>query len=279
MKNPSISADFLPPLTVAAARSQKLAAVGITKKFGGLTALDNVSLDLARSTIHGLIGPNGSGKTSLLNMLSGYYVMDTGDVFCGGQNLSRVSVEDRVKHRIARTFQTPRLLGDLTSLDNVMSGAWSRTRSGFLASAFALPSARKEEREIRQHSEKLLKGLGLGELMNRRANTLEHGDQRFLEIGRALAMSPDYLLLDEPAGGLTDGEIAHLEEVIKVVRDAGIGVLLVEHHTDFVFRTCDEVTVLDLGKVIVHGKPAEVQNHEEVIRVYLGGTNASLAKN
>ena len=247
-----------------------LQASGVTKRFGGVTALSGVSLELCAGEVHGLIGPNGSGKTTLLNLLSGYYKPDEGQVLLGSEDLSQRPVQARAKQGVARTFQKPRLLPSLTVLENAMIGGWRDTRSGFLASALALAGARREERELRVRALELLQGVGLGHVADRRANLLEHAEQRFLEIARGLTGRPRFVLLDEPAGGLTGAEIEHLGTVIRVMRDCGIGVLLVEHHTDFVFRICDRVTTLDLGRMIMHGTPAQVRADPEVIRVYLG---------
>ena len=243
---------------------------GITKRFGGLTALSQVSLELKAGEVHGLIGPNGSGKTTLLNLLSGYYRSDGGEITLDESGISLASVQQRANLGIARTFQKPRLLPTLPVLDNAMLGGWRDTRAGFLASAFLLPQVRTDERDLRARAEELLHGVGLSHAINRRANLLEHAEQRFLEIARALAQRPRFVLLDEPAGGLTDAEIEHLGAVIQIMRDCGIGVLLVEHHTDFVFRVSDRVTTLDVGAVIKHGTPDEVRRDPEVIRVYLG---------
>jgi ABC-type branched-subunit amino acid transport system ATPase component len=247
-----------------------LQAQRVGKHFGGVVALDDVSLNLLPGEIHGLIGPNGSGKTTMLNLLSGYYRPDEGDVLLDGTKLSGHSVQQRARLGIARTFQKPRLLGTLTVLDNAMLGAWRDVASGFLSTAFALPRTLGEERALRSRAEELIHGVGLGHAVDRRANLLEHAEQRFLEIARALALRPRYLLLDEPAGGLTGAEIDHLRRIVEVVRDSGIGVLLVEHHTDFVFRICGRVTTLDRGRLIKHGSPDEVRTDAEVIRVYLG---------
>lgn len=247
-----------------------LGARGITKRFGGLTALSQVSLELKAGEVHGLIGPNGSGKTTLLNLLSGYYRSDGGEITLDESGISLASVQQRANLGIARTFQKPRLLPTLPVLDNAMLGGWRDTRAGFLASAFLLPQVRTDERDLRARAEELLHGVGLSHAINRRANLLEHAEQRFLEIARALVQRPRFVLLDEPAGGLTDAEIEHLGAVIQIMRDCGIGVLLVEHHTDFVFRVSDRVTTLDVGAVIKHGTPDEVRRDPEVIRVYLG---------
>lgn len=247
-----------------------LEATDLGKDFGGLRALDGVSLQLRAGEVHGLIGPNGSGKTTLLNLLSGYYEPSAGAIRLDGADLSRASVQQRAKAGVARTFQKPRLLPQLPALDNAMLGAWPHGRAGFLATALGLPAVRREDHALREHARELLHGVGLGAALQRRANLLSHAEQRFLEIARGLALRPRFLLLDEPAGGLTEAEIGHLGRVIHCLRDAGIGVLLVEHHTDFVFRICDRVSTLNIGRLIKHGSPDEVRRDAEVIRVYLG---------
>ena len=247
-----------------------LRAVGISKQFGGLVALDDVSLTLLPGQVHGLIGPNGSGKTTMLNLLSGYYEPSKGNVNYLHQEIGKATVQERARMGVARTFQKPRLLADLSVLDNVMLGAWSHSTAGFMDSALGLPGVLAEDQRLREHAIELLHGVGLGAVMQWRANLLDHAQQRFLEIARGLALVPRFILLDEPAGGLTGVEIEHLGAVIRAIRNAGIGVLLVEHHTDFVFRVCDDVTALNVGRTIMHGKPEDVRNDPEVIRVYLG---------
>ncbi len=250
--------------------SVRLQAVTVSKHFGGLNALENVSLDLRPGEVHGLIGPNGSGKTTLLNLLSGYYQPSAGNVTLGEEDLSRASVQRRAQVGVARTFQKPRLLPMLSVLENAVLGAWTHARAGFLATAFGLPAVVREDKALLARATELLHGVGLGHVLHRRANLLDHAEQRFLEIARGLALRPRFLLLDEPAGGLTGQEIEHLGNVIRRLRDSGLGVLLVEHHTDFVFRICDRVTTLNVGRMIRHGSPDEVRQDPEVIRVYLG---------
>lgn len=247
-----------------------LRAQGVTKRFGGLVALSEVSIEVCPGEVHGLIGPNGSGKTTLLNLLSGYYRPDAGRILVDDEDLSTAPVQRRARVGVARTFQTPRLLPTLSVLDNAMLGGWRDARAGFMATAFSLPQVRTDERALRGRIEELLHGVGLSHAIGRRANLLEHAEQRFLEIARGLAQRPRFILLDEPAGGLTPAEIEHLGAVIRVMRESGVGVLLVEHHTDFVFRVSDRVTTLDVGAVIKHGTPDEVKRDPEVIRVYLG---------
>ena len=247
-----------------------LEASAIGKHFGGIHALEGVSLQLRAGEVHGLIGPNGSGKTTLLNLLSGFYQPNSGTIRLDGDDLSTATVQYRSRIGLARTFQKPRLLPTLSVLDNAVLGAWPHARAGFLATAFGLPWVAREDRLLRARAVELLHGVGLGHVLGRRANLLSHAEQRFLEIARGLAMRPRFILLDEPAGGLTGHEIERLGNVIRTLRDGGIGVLLVEHHTDFVFRVCDRVTTLNVGRVIKHGTPDDVRNDAEVIRVYLG---------
>jgi ABC-type branched-subunit amino acid transport system ATPase component len=248
----------------------ELAAVGVGKAFGGLTALADVSLTVAPGEVHGLIGPNGSGKTTLLNLLSGFYLADSGRITLGTTDVTRDNVQRRAFAGVARTFQKPRLLPSLTVLDNAMLGGWHEARASFAAAALSWLSARRDERRLRARAEELLHGVGLAHAISRRAALLEHAEQRFLEIARALMARPRFLLLDEPAGGLTPHEIDQLGVVVRTVRACGVGVLLVEHHTDFVFKAADRVTALDLGRVVRQGSPEEVRADPEVIRVYLG---------
>jgi ABC-type branched-subunit amino acid transport system ATPase component len=250
--------------------SNTLEAQAVMKRFGGLVAVDGVSLELRPGEVHGLIGPNGSGKTTLLNLISGYYQVDDGRIQLCGQDFTHRPVRERARAGVARTFQTPKLVLSLPVLDNAMLGGWPDVRSGFLETAWAFPRPRREEAELRERATAMLRGVGLSGVMDRRADLLEHTAQRFLEIARALTLRPKFVLLDEPAGGLTVAEIEHLGAIIGVMRDSGIGVLLVEHHTDFVFRVCDRVTALNLGRTIAHGLPTKVRNDPTVIRVYLG---------
>ena len=254
----------------ATASQASIDARDIGKQFGGLKALDGVSLQLRAGEVHGLIGPNGSGKTTMLNLLSGYYQPDAGSIRLDGEELSAASVQHRAYIGVARTFQKPRLLPTLSVLDNAVLGAWPHAKGGFIATALGAPSVAREDAALRAHATELLHGVGLGHVLGRRANLLSHAEQRFLEIARGLALRPRFVLLDEPAGGLTEPEIEHLGAVIRTLRNGGIGVLLVEHHTDFVFRVCDRVTTLNVGRMIKHGTPAEVRADPEVIRVYLG---------
>lgn len=247
-----------------------LKGLNVTRRFGGVVALNDVTLELRPGEVHGLIGPNGSGKTTLLNLLSGFYSPSEGAVRLGQEDLTSASVQRRAQVGVARTFQKPYLLGALTVLENCMLGGWPGVEAGFVSTGLALPRARRDDETIRARAIQLLNGVGLGYAMNRRADTLEHSEMRFLEIARSLCMQPRFLLLDEPAGGLTHSEIDALGTIIQTVKQQGVGVLLVEHHTDFVFRISDRVTTLNLGAVIFQGTAIEARNHPEVIRVYLG---------
>jgi ABC-type branched-subunit amino acid transport system ATPase component len=250
--------------------TQALTASRLSKSFGGLAALSDVSLSLEPGEVHGIIGPNGSGKTTLLNLLSGYYEPSAGSILLNGEELAKATVQRRAAIGIARTFQKPRLLGTLSVLDNATLGAWKQSHTGFFSALLGLRSGLAEDKNLQAQATELLHGVGLGNVIHRRAGLLEHAEQRFLEIARGLALKPRFILLDEPAGGLTHAEIGHLADIIRTVQAAGIGVLLVEHHTDFVFRICDRVTTLNVGRMLKHGTPAEVRNDPEVIRVYLG---------
>ena len=246
----------------------QLSANGVTKRFGGITAVDSVSLTLAEGEIHGLIGPNGSGKTTLLKLLSGYYPIDGGTLALDDapSPWPRCAARER---GIARTFQKPRLLGSLSAWQNVMLGSWMHSDAGFMRTALSLPAMRRREREARELGlrDAVRRGPGKGRTARQHARPRRAA---FPEIARGLAMRPRFILLDEPAGGLTEHEIEQLALIVDTVRGAGVGVLIVEHHTDFVFRLCDRVTTLNLGRMIAQGSPQDVRNNAEVIRVYLG---------
>ncbi|SAK56097.1 ABC transporter-like protein [Caballeronia hypogeia] len=254
----------------ASSQVDMLRARGAVKRFGGIAAVDDVTLELTSGEIHGLIGPNGSGKTTMLNLLSGYYPLDGGEITLNGANVTQSTVQARTRLGLARTFQKPRLLETLSVLDNATLGSWNDAKPGFIGTALAWPAQSRRDAVLRERARQLLIGVGLGAIADKRANLLDHAQQRFLEIARALAMRPRFILLDEPAGGLTEREIEMLGDILLAVRECGIGVLVVEHHTDFVFRVCDRVSVLNLGRTLASGAPGAVRNDPEVIRVYLG---------
>lgn len=241
----------------------------IVLAFGGVRAIDGIDLTIAPGKVHGLIGPNGSGKTTTLNVISGYYAPLEGEVSLGTP-LDRGAPETRAGRGIARTFQTPRIVGEASVLDNVMIGGWIEGRSSFLETLLSLPRHRRSEQGLEEAARLTLRTVGLEALADVRADRLQHSELRFVEIARALMLKPAFLLLDEPAAGLATIEIERLGQLIKEISRRGTGVLLVEHHADLIFDICDEVTVLNLGRVLASGTPAEIRVHKEVVSAYLG---------
>lgn len=238
--------------------------------FGGVKALSGISLNFISGEVHGLIGPNGSGKTTTLNVISGYYQPQSGALELNGKSFIRAPAVERASMGIARTFQTPKIIGDLSVIENVMIGSSTQASSNVMDIMLSLPRAKREEGEIYDLAFNALAIVGLDNLANIKADRLKHPEQRFLEIARALVSRPKFLLLDEPAAGLSPGEISGLIDLIKALRTNGIGVLLVEHHADLIFEVSDRITVLNFGKVLTSGTPTEVRSHEEVLNVYLG---------
>jgi branched-chain amino acid transport system permease protein len=249
---------------------RQLSLHGISLSFGNVKAIDGLDLEVAPGQIHGLIGPNGSGKTTTLNVISGYYAAKAGTMTLGADALPPGMPALRAMRGIARTFQTPRIIGEASVLQNVMIGGTVEGRASFLEALLALPRNRQDEKMLAAKARALLGVVGLDTLADVRIDRLQHSELRFIEIARALMLEPDFLLLDEPAAGLSSDEIERLAALIKAISKRGTGVLLVEHHADLIFDICDRVTVLNLGRTLAAGTPAEIRVHKEVVSAYLG---------
>jgi branched-chain amino acid transport system ATP-binding protein len=247
-----------------------LEVIDINVKFGGVTALNNVNLHVNEGEIAALIGPNGAGKTTVFNIVTGYYTPTSGDVILDGESLSGLRPYKIARKGLGRTFQNIRLFGDMTAAENVATAADSLNKSGLVGSLFGLPRSRRDEREAMEKAHELLRFIGLDHRALQMAKNLPYGDQRRLEIARALALNPKVLLLDEPAAGFNPQEKVELGELIRKIRDRGFSVLLIEHDMSLVMKISDRISVLDFGQKIAEGNPDEIQNSQRVIDAYLG---------
>jgi branched-chain amino acid transport system ATP-binding protein len=243
---------------------------GVSKRFGGLQAVDDVSFDVAPGTIKALIGPNGAGKTTLFNLVSGVMPPDAGEIRFDGAPVQGLAPHKIAARGMSRTFQHIRLFPKMTVQENVMMGRHIHGRAGFIAGMLCLPYTWAEERRIREKSLEILELLGISGQASEQATSLAYGQQRVVELGRALACEPRLLLLDEPAAGLNIRETVEMGRMIGKIRDMGVTVLLVEHDMSLVMNISDEVVVLSYGQKIAEDRPLAIQKNPEVVRVYLG---------
>ncbi|MGH2416383.1 MAG: ABC transporter ATP-binding protein [Microcystaceae cyanobacterium] len=248
-----------------------LEAKNLTRRFGGLVAVNDVSFTITQYEIFGLIGPNGAGKTTLFNLMTGFLTPSSGQLLYQGTEISQLHSHNIARLGIARTFQNIRLFAELSALENVIIARHAHINSNIIKGILGLPPASREEQKSRQKALELLELIGLGERINEKAKNFSYGDQRRLEIARALALEPQILLLDEPAAGMNPSEKQQLSKFIRNLRDRyNLTIILIEHHVPLVMGLCDRIAVLDFGQLIALGEPSVVRNDPAVIEAYLG---------
>ncbi|MEO3388234.1 ABC transporter ATP-binding protein [Mesorhizobium sp. CAU 1741] len=243
---------------------------GISKGFGGVLAVQNVTLNVQIGTVHSVIGPNGAGKTTLINLISGIYRPDAGRIELFGTDVTGHAPERLVGHGLSRTFQNIKIFNEMTVLENVLVGAHQRLNTSILAGMLNLPSIWKADKEVTEEAEALLETVGIADVRHADASQISYGHLKRLEIARALASHPKLLLLDEPAAGLNASETANIASVVKGLSENGLGILLVEHDMSLVMAISDRISVLDQGKTLMEGTPDEVRADPRVIKAYLG---------
>lgn len=247
-----------------------IVAQGVTKEFGGVIAINDVSFQIRKGEIYSIIGPNGAGKTTLLNMMSGFLPITKGEILLNGERISGLKPYQIAKKGITRTFQNLEVFHNMNVIENVLTGAHLRMKTGFMAAGLRLPFVKREERDMMSWALECLEMVGIKELAAERADTLPYGNQRLLEIARAAASKPEMILLDEPMAGLNPQESRVLVETILKMRQNGMTFVLVEHDIETVMAISDSILVLDNGKKIGEGTPDEIYQNQEVIAAYLG---------
>ena len=244
----------------------------VVKRFGGITASNNITINVPEGSIYGIIGPNGAGKTTLFNMITGVYDCTEGTVLFEGEKINGLPTHEIAVRGIARTFQNIRLFGDLTVYDNLMTACQKNITYSLLDGILRTKKCQAQERESRAFCDQLLAEVGLSDQRDQKANNLPYGMQRRLEIARALATCPKVILLDEPAAGMNEEESAKLSEFIREIRDKkDVTVVIIDHHMDVIMAICDQISVLNFGTLLAEGRPEEIQNNPDVISAYLGG--------
>ncbi len=242
----------------------------LTKKFGGLTAVNDVSFKVKEGSITGLIGPNGAGKTTCFNLVTGFLPPTSGKIFYNGQNITNVKATKLVDMGMTRTFQIAHCFQNMTVLENVMAGYYHHTKSGIWSTMLRLPNVKKENEVVEEKARALVTRLGLGDLMDTYANKLSTGQQKLLDITRAVATDPKLLFLDEPAAGLNTAETETLSKIIHLLNDEGITIFVIDHSMRFMMALAEYIYVLNFGELMAEGTPSEISHNEEVAKAYLG---------